>query len=235
MGILFDTYKNSLYNTLIKTQDSNKLYENLQNHLKNYNKEYKTISQDIEIYKDFIKSLKEQKQIYTEENISDLEETVQTALDYIEPDKGYKVIIKYTHYRNKNGLVLMLIDKRGNEVPPHILEGDMLNQVLSFTASTILAKKAGCKTVYYDECFGSANSRSLINIKKILESFSSLDMNFVLVSQNPILLTGLNRHRIELVQRNGQIDEVVETDISGEDVKENEETLLNLLDELENI
>lgn len=179
-----------------------------------------------------LKRISSKKEKFMNTHIQELEEVVQISLDTIEPEKEYGAVILPEPYRGKNGLTLNLKLPTGDLVPPHILEGDMLNQVLTYSSSGLLSYKKGCKIIFYDECFGSANSRSLINIRKLVQMFSEMGITLILVSQNPILLKGLERNRIELVQEKGAIARVEQSFIPADDDSMSDEEFISLMEAL---
>lgn len=137
--------------------------------------------------------------------IANLEDAVRHAINSVLPIKEYDVQIAYVPYRNNGTLKLYLIDAQGNKLPPRIIEGDMLNQVLSFSAITHLTLQMGYNKIFYDEAFASANVRSLVLIRSVINYYTSLGMQFVLVGQNPVLYAGLERTMIELLSDGLQI------------------------------
>lgn len=162
-----------------------------------------------------LKSMNESLQTKNKNYISDIinmiEDAVAFAVNSVLPLKKYTVELNYVPYRNNGQLKLYLINEKGQKLPPKIIEGDMLNQVLSFSAITHITVQMGYDTVFYDEAFASANVRSLALINTIISYYNSLGVKFVFVSQNPILYAGLSRTMIELISDGTQIVDVVKT------------------------
>jgi len=123
-----------------------------------------------------------------------------------------------------------LVDESGTRLPPNIVEGDMLNQVLSFCASVILTKLNGYSWIFYDEAFASANSRSIILIRRLIRTFLDEGFNFVFVSQNPLLFIEFDRNLVELIQEAGSVSEVVQTTVAASHDATLDERALDLHD-----
>ncbi|MFF2798157.1 hypothetical protein [Lysinibacillus xylanilyticus] len=170
-------------------------------------------SQTLRNLKAMGESLQGKNQKYINEIISMLEDAIAFAVNSVLPLKKYKVELKYTPYRNNGTLKLYFINEKGVRLPPKIIEGDMLNQVLSFSAITHITVQMGHDTVFYDEAFASANVRSLALINTVIQYYTELGVKFVFVSQNPILYAGLKRTMIELISDGKQIIDVEETQV----------------------
>lgn len=166
----------------------------------------------------YLKSLNESLQgknlNYIKEIVSIIEEAVAYAVNSVLPLKKYTVSLDYVPYRNNGTLKLYFINEKGKKLPPKIIEGDMLNQVLSFSSITHITHQMGYDTVFYDEAFASANVRSLALINAVISYYNSLGIKFVFVSQNPILYAGLERTMIELVSDGKQVVEVLSTRVT---------------------
>jgi hypothetical protein len=151
-----------------------------------------------------------------------LREAVTYAVNSSLPLKKYGVDLDYKPYRNDGVLKLYLIDEDGNRLPPRIVEGDMLNQVLSFSAVTYISVSMGYDTIYYDEAFASANVRSLNLIRAVIRHYIDKGIKFRMVTQNPILYAGIPRTMCELMSDGRQVIGVqltkVEPDESEEDI-----------------
>lgn len=145
---------------------------------------------------------------YIKEIVSIIEDAVAYAVNSVLPLKEYKVTLDYVPYRNNGTLKLFFIDSKGRKLPPKIIEGDMLNQVLSFSSITHITHQMGYDKVFYDEAFASANVRSLALINAVISYYNSIGVKFVFVSQNPILYAGLERTMIELVSDGTRVIEV---------------------------
>lgn len=153
--------------------------------------------------------------------IAMLKEAVTYAVNASLPLKKYEVALDYKPYRNDGVLKLYLIDEEGNKLPPRIIEGDMLNQVLSFSAIAYIAVSMGYDTIYYDEAFASANVRSLRLINAVIQHYMALGIKFVIVTQNPILYAGIKRTMCELMSDGRQVTEIQLTSVTpGSDEEE---------------
>lgn len=142
---------------------------------------------------------------YIDDIIEMLREAVTYAVNASLPLKKYEVELDYKPYRNDGVLKLYLIDEVGNKLPPRIIEGDMLNQVLSFSAVTYISVSMGYDTIYYDEAFSSANVRSLNLINAVIRHYIDRGIKFRLVTQNPILYAGIPRTMCELLSDGRQV------------------------------
>lgn len=158
-------------------------------------------------------SLQTKNQNYISDIITMIEEAVAFAVNSVLPLKKYTVSLDYVPYRNNGHLKLYLINENGLRLPPKIIEGDMLNQVLSFSAITHITIQMGYDTIFYDEAFASANVRSLSLINMVIQYYTSKGIKFVFVSQNPILYAGLSRTMIELISDGKQIVDLVKTKV----------------------
>lgn len=156
-------------------------------------------------------SLQTKNENYIREIITMIEEAVEFAVNSVLPLKKYKVELNYVPYRNNGHLKLYFINDKGQRLPPKIIEGDMLNQVLSFSSITHITVQMGYDTVFYDEAFASANVRSLVLINSVISYYNNMGIKFVFVSQNPILYAGLERAMVELVSDGVQVVDVVKT------------------------
>lgn len=170
-------------------------------------------SQTLRNLKLMSESLQTKNSKYISEIITMIEEAIEYAVNSVLPLKKYKVQLNYVPYRNNGHLKLYFINDKGMKLPPKIIEGDMLNQVLSFSSITHITMQMGYDTVFYDEAFASANVRSLALINSVIAYYKSLGMKFVFVTQNPILYAGLERTMIELVSDGVQIVDVVKTSV----------------------
>jgi hypothetical protein len=148
---------------------------------------------------------------YSAQIINSITSSLTNCLDVILQDKKYDAEIEIYQFMGRQNLRLWLVDESGLKLPPNIVEGDMLNQVLSFCASVILTRLSGYKWFFYDEAFASANPRSIILIRRLLRIFLDEGFNFVFVSQNPLLFTEFDRNLIELIQEGGSVSEVKQT------------------------
>lgn len=174
--------------------------------------------------------IKNCKSAYSQHIISSITSTLTNCLDIILQDKNYEVDLEIYQFRGKTHLRSWLIDETGAKLPPNIVEGDMLNQVLSFCASVILTRLQGYSWVFYDEAFASANSRSIILIRMLLKSFLEEGFNFVFVSQNPLLFTEFDKNLIELIQEDGCVSSVVQSYIPASTDESIDERALELYD-----
>lgn len=173
-------------------------------------------------------SLQTKNENYIKEIIHMIEEAVAFAINSVLPLKKYKVQLDYVPFRNNGHLKLYLINDKGIKLPPRIIEGDMLNQVLSFSSITHITVQMGYDTIFYDEAFASANVRSLALINAVISYYNSQGIKFVFVSQNPILYAGLERSMIELISDGVQVVEVVKTFV--EPTQEEFETVARVTD-----
>lgn len=153
-------------------------------------------------------SLQTKNNNYIRDIIFMIEEAVAFAVNSVLPLKQYTVELNYVPYRNNGQLKLYLVNEQGQRLPPKIIEGDMLNQVLSFSSITHITVQMGYDTVFYDEAFASANVRSLALINTIISYYNNMGINFVFVSQNPILYAGLQRTMVELISDGKQVVQV---------------------------
>ena len=188
-----------------------------------YNQKYDEYTQTLEAYETQKKAkvvLEKARQSYAEQIKSILETEIQNGINSCLPHKQYKVVLKPRVFRNKQTLVLLLQDEGGRQIPPKVVEGDMLNQVLSFCAIVTISKRYGFDTVYYDEAFNSANIRSLHLIRTLVSKYAEEGITFVFVLQNPILLYGLDRRAIEIVAGLENVAEVVEEQVEKEPIDE---------------
>ena len=151
---------------------------------------------------------------YIDTIIQMIQDAVEFAINKVLPLKKYKVSLTYKPYRNDGQLKLYLINENGLKLPPKIIEGDMLNQVLSFSAVVHITLQKGYDTIFYDEAFSSANVRSLVLINSVIQYYSEQGVKFVLVTQNPILYAGLDRTMVQLVSDGKQIVDVEVKDIA---------------------
>lgn len=170
----------------------------------NYLKAKRTVRQ----LKALKSSLEQNNSRYISSLIDMIQESIAFAINRVLPYREYGVTLDYKPYRNTGQLRLLLIDKKGRKLPPKIIEGDMLNQVLSFAAIVHITMQMGYRTVYYDEAFASANIRSLGLINLLISYYSTQGMKFVFVTQNPALYAGLERTMIELVSDGTGVTEV---------------------------
>ena len=197
----------------IKREQANLLYE-----VKNI--EYEKVVAEYEVQKRAKIVVEKARQSYAEQVKTLLETEIQNGINTCLPHKQYKVLLKPKVVRNKNTLVLLLQDDYGRQIPPKVVEGDMLNQVLSFCAIVTISRKYGFDTVYYDEAFTSANVRSLHLIRLLISKYVEEGMSFVFVLQNPILLQGLERHVVEMDAGLENVSQVCEYQVEKEELTE---------------
>jgi len=169
---------------------------------------------------------------YSQSVIDSITASLSNCLDIILQDKEYDIDLEVYPSRGNNHLRAWLIDEDGIKLPPSIVEGDMLNQVLSFCASVILTKLRGYSWIYYDEAFASANSRSVIMIRRLIKTFMEEGFNFVFVGQNPLLFTEFDRNLIELIQEAGCVSDIIQTFIPASNDATLDERALELHDNL---
>lgn len=169
---------------------------------------------------------------YSRDIIESITASLAKCLDIILTDKSYEIELEIYSSYGKTHLKAWLIDEEGNKLPPSIVEGDMLNQVLSFCAAVILTKLRGYTSFFYDEAFASANSRSVIMIRTLLQFFIEEGFNFVFVSQNPLLFTDFDRNLIELIQDQGSVSEVKQSFIEASIDTSLDEECLQMQDRL---
>lgn len=170
---------------------------------------------------------------YINEIVQTIEDAVTFAINSVLPVKKYKVKLDYVPYRNNGTLKLYFINENGVKLPPKIIEGDMLNQVLSFSSITHITHQMGYTKVFYDEAFASANVRSLTLINSVIRYYNSLGISFIFVSQNPILYAGLDRMMIDLISDNKQVVEVKQKKV--EPTQEEFETVERVIDLFDDI
>jgi len=201
-----------------------------------YNQKYAEYTQTFESYETQKKAkivLEKARQSFAEQMKSILETEIQNGVNSCLPHKQYKVVLKPRVIRNKNTLVLLLQDEHGRQIPPKVVEGDMLNRVLSFCAIVTISKRYGFDTVYYDEAFNSANVRSLHLIRTLVSKYVEEGITFVFVMQNPILLYGLDRRVIEIAAGLENVTKVIEEQIEKEPIDEDwVEEITTLFDSL---
>lgn len=199
---------------------SNSRYEKAQEIYDKKYAEYTETFYAYEVQKKTKVVLEKAKQSYAEQIKSVLESEIQNGVNSCLPHKQYKVVLKPRLIRNKNTLVLLLQDEHGRQIPPKVVEGDMLNQVLSFCAIVTISKRYGFDTIYYDEAFNSANIRSLHLIRSLVSKYVDEGMTFVFVLQNPVLLYGLDRRVIEMEAGIENVAGVTESQVEKETIDE---------------
>lgn len=207
------TLKSYFQNRLEDMKRSNKIAQEARDQQQYLATNIAYCSQTLRNLKAMNESLQTKNKNYISDIISMIEEAVAFAINSVLPLKQYKVELDYVPYRNNGHLKLYLVNEKGQKLPPKIIEGDMLNQVLSFTSITHITMQMGYDTVFYDEAFASANVRSLVLINSVISYYKSLGMKFVFVTQNPILYAGLSRTMIELVSDGTQIVDVVKSQV----------------------
>ena len=104
-------------------------------------KAYEQVFHEYETQKKAKIALEKTKQSYAEQMKFILESEIQKGINSCLPHKQYKIILQSRMIRNKNTLVLLLQDEHGRQIPPKVVEGDMLNQVLSFFAIAVDIEK----------------------------------------------------------------------------------------------
>lgn len=182
--------------------------------------------------KNLSESLQTKNREFIDSIIVSLEEAVEYAVNSVLPIKKYNVQLTYVPYRNNGTLKLYLIDSEGNKLPPRIIEGDMLNQVLSFSAVTHLSLQMGYNKVFYDEAFASANVRSLVLIRSVIDYYTTKGVQFILVTQNPVLYAGLNRTMIELVSDGLQIVDINKFEVEASEEVDVTSSVIDLFDSI---
>lgn len=211
------TLKSYYVNRLKDMQKSNSIVEEAMEQQTHLATSIAYCSMTVKNLKVMNESLQTKNQNYIKDIIGMIEEAVTFAINSVLPLKKYKVELNYVPYRNNGRLKLYLINDKGVKLPPKIIEGDMLNQVLSFSAITHITLQMGYDTIFYDEAFASANVRSLSLINAIIAYYNNMGVKFVFVSQNPILYAGLPRTMIELMSDGTQIVDVVKTLVGPND------------------
>jgi hypothetical protein len=148
-------------------------------------------------------------------------------------EKEYRVELDTSIVRGKNNTRVYLKDTKGRRIPPKTVEGDMLNQVLSFSGVRLVSERAGCPYVFYDEAFASANVRSLQLLKRLIHAYVAEGTSFVFVTQIPVLTYGMDRHGIHLESNGEVVVEVKQKFITAEtDVEDQTQTIIDLFDEM---
>jgi hypothetical protein len=212
-------------------EKQNQIYSGMEIDVELYDNDCREIASYISALKNLLILVQEQKSAYVNAMTRTMEEAIQSSMDIIIPEKHYSVILEPSVYRNKNIYKIYLVDQFGRRLPPKIVEGDMLNQVLSFTAIAALVYKMGLGWMYYDEAFNSANVRSLIRIKDLLQSYLNIGLNFVLVTQDPLLMDGIERHVISIEVAGGAPASIEEFNVKESDSSENDKKAVDSYDE----
>ena len=226
----------SIINTLKQTYEmrvkdmkrSNEIARDAKKRKDHYMSEIAYCKMTLRNLKSLSESLQTKNEKYIKEIILMIEEAVAFAINSVLPLKKYKVELNYVPYRNNGHLKLYFINDKGIKLPPRIIEGDMLNQVLSFSSITHITVQMGYDTVFYDEAFASANVRSLALINAVISYYNNQGIKFVFVSQNPILYAGLERSMVELISDGVQVVDVVKTFV--EPTQEEFETVARVTD-----
>lgn len=231
MNVYLRDLKISYEKRLDNMRHCNKMKKDLITKTDNIKKDLDGCKNIINNIKDILIIAMNQQNLYSQSMVSRIEETLQYSIGKVASNKKYGIKLQSSTYRNRNILKPYLVDENGVLLPPKILEGDMLNQVFSFSTVAIIALKSGYSRVYYDEAFASANPRSQVIIRELIKDYVSLGINFVFVSQSPILLAGIDRHVIELISDGNKIASINEYDIDSEMYnKSSDEYIINLLD-----
>lgn len=154
---------------------------------------------------------------YINEIVDSLRQAIQFSINSVLPTKEYIVQIEYVPFRDSGQLKLYIIDEEGNKLLPKVIEGDMLNEVLSVSGIIYISLQMGINRIFYDEAFSSANVRSLKLINSLIEFYISLGAKFTIVTQNPVLYAGLPRGMVELVSDGKQVVEVKQFNVEPEE------------------
>lgn len=217
--------------TLRTMERSNDNYEKLQERFEEAKYNLEGSRSVVAKLKSIIEVLKQKRSDYSSGMKTTITEAIKHAVNSSLIHKSYDVELVPSVYRGKNILKPYFIDENGVYLPPKIVEGDMLNQVFSFASVVILSVKSGYNTIYYDEAFASANARSLLLIRKLIRDYNDMGIKIIIVTQNPLLLYGLERHVVELVSDGVCVSEVLEYDISDEEYDEDiAEKIVELFD-----
>lgn len=225
--------KNERLETLEIMKTINLKYENLQTRKLETEEFIQGLSIRIHHLKMILDALKTRRTSYHNEMISIIEQAIRYGVNKINCNKIYDVELVPSLYRGQNILKLYFVDEAGKRLPPKIIEGDMLNQVLSFSAVVILSYQNGIRVIYYDEAFASANARSLVVIRELIREYLSMGMKFIFVTQSPILLAGLDRKVIELISGDRTIQEVLEYYVDAKKyTPQIDQMIINLFDKI---
>ena len=215
---------------LLHMQRTNSKHEEIVRQRDEFLKKWQNAKRHLNSVKILSKIIDNSRAAYSQKIIEQIEFSLTKCLDVILQDKHYDIDIEIYSFRENNHLRAWLVDESGTRLPPNIVEGDMLNQVMSFCASVILTRLNGYSWIFYDEAFASANSRSVILIRQLIRAFLDEGFNFVFVSQNPLLFTEFDRNLVELIQESGCVSKVAQTTISASRDTSLDERALDLHD-----
>lgn len=199
---------------LERARDRNKKIESL----KAERDELKSLSDNVEIYRHKLKSLyqmvlKESSE-YKDRRLGFLNDCITDALLEIFPDSGFSANIELTTSRNIDKAYVSLKDTKGNTRMPFMQEGKLCQYLVSFAAVKGVTAAAGYHNIYIDEAFGASSIDNLVKIGDILEDTAKKGTQFIVVSQNPALYSGIPRHEIHFhkdpISEKVVIDEIID-------------------------
>jgi hypothetical protein len=127
-----------------------------------------------------------------------LSERITENVSYVFPYEGFKVKVK-SDFKNRNSkTTLEIIDKKGRTRLPHINEGKLLQELISFSSAIGINESAGCVIIPMDEAFAASDSDNLGKLAELIELAISKGMQIMMVEQSADGYKNLPRREFRL-------------------------------------
>lgn len=174
---------------ILTTIDYNiKTFSELFGKKKIYENNIETKEKEIEQYSNRIKFLKETKELYLEavdvlyqESIGVLQDTLDTAMQYVIIDKDYSVKLELDDKRGNKTLNLALIDNtKGFEADLKDSVGQGVRTVISFVLKAYYLVNEGSKILLLDEKYSALSAQYVPYFMKFLKKFTE-ERDFIIV------------------------------------------------------
>ena len=152
---------------------------------------------------------------YQTRRIDYLNSIITQSIERIFPQKNVRAELK-SDFSRTDKVTLMLYDDMGNEFPPFVCEGKLMQYLISVSAVAAITKSLSGTDIFIDEAFGVSRIDHLEDLGDLLQSFIDDGLQVTIISQNPALYGNLKRHEIHLKT----VDMIYETYAEVEKIKD---------------
>ena len=123
---------------------------------------------------------------------------IEENLNRIFPYDNFKVKINCNYSRNNNKAYLRLIDSDGNVRIPHIAEGGLNQQIVSFSSSIGITKSFGSNKAYIDEAFSASSPENRPLLGDLIKECVEEGMQDFMIAQSSESYRHINRKEFHL-------------------------------------
>lgn len=174
---------------ILTTIDYNiKSFSELLDKKKVYESEIKKREEEVEQYSERLKFLKSAKELYLkavdlmyQESIGVLQDTLDSAMQYVMKDKDYSVKLELEDKRGSKSLNLALIDNaKGFEVDLKDGVGQGVRTIISFVLKAYYLVNDGSKVLMLDEKYSALSAQYVPYFMEFLKKFTE-ERDFIIV------------------------------------------------------